>query len=123
MIEILFWLYLANTLLLTVHEIDSAYWHEWDLFHLPGGEPVFLLVHFPLLFLVIFGLVLVDRGEQAGLILSLIVSGSGLFAFLIHTFFISRGHAEFKTPVSLAILWSTLLVSLIQLGLTVAILV
>jgi len=30
------WLYLVNTVLLTVHEIDSAYWHEWRLLRLPG---------------------------------------------------------------------------------------
>ena len=30
-------LYLANTALLIAHEIDSAYWKEWELFHLPGG--------------------------------------------------------------------------------------
>ena len=46
--QILFWLYLANALTLIVHEIDSAYWKEWDLFRLPGGEAGFLLLHFPL---------------------------------------------------------------------------
>ena len=60
--DILFWLYLTNTLTLIVHEIDSAYWKEWGLFHLPGGEVGFLLLHFPLLFPVLFGLVLVDHG-------------------------------------------------------------
>lgn len=121
--EILFWLYLANTLTLIVHEIDSAYWKEWKLFHLPGGEAGFLLVHFPLLFLLLFGLVLIDRGEPGGLILSLILCGGGLFAFSIHTFFIRRGHPEFKTLTSQGILIGTLLLSLVQLGLTIAILV
>ena len=53
----------------------------------------------------------------------LIVSGAGLFTFSIHTYFIRHRHPEFKTPVSLCILWSTLLISLAQLGLTVTILV
>jgi len=26
----LLWLYLANAVLLITHEIDSAYWKEWD---------------------------------------------------------------------------------------------
>lgn len=26
------WLYLANATVLITHEIDSAYWHEWELF-------------------------------------------------------------------------------------------
>lgn len=119
----LFWLYLANTLTLMIHEVDSAYWQEWKLFHLPGGEAGFLLLHFPLLFPVLCGLVLVDRGAIAGLILALIVCGGGLFAFTIHTFFIRRGHPEFKTPVSQGILWLTLLLSLAQLGVTIMLLV
>ena len=30
-------LYLVNASLLVTHEIDSAYWNEWELLHLPGG--------------------------------------------------------------------------------------
>jgi hypothetical protein len=121
--EILFWLYLANTLTLIVHEIDSAYWKEWRLFHLPGEEAGFLLLHFPLLFAVLYGLVLVDRRALAGLILSLLLCGGGIFAFSIHTFFIRRGHPEFKTSVSQGILWATLLLSLAQLVVTIMILI
>ena len=29
--------YFVNSVLLIVHEIDSAYWEEWNLFRLPGG--------------------------------------------------------------------------------------
>jgi hypothetical protein len=121
--EILFWLYLANTLTLIVHEIDSAYWKEWRLFHLPWEEAGFLLLHFPLLFAVLYGLVLVDRRALAGLTLSLLLCGGGIFAFSIHTFFIRRGHPEFKTSVSQEILWATLLLSLAQLVVTIMILI
>ncbi len=31
-------LYLANATLLVVHELDSVFWREWELFRLPGGE-------------------------------------------------------------------------------------
>ena len=27
------WLYIATATLLVVHEIDSAFWKEWDLLH------------------------------------------------------------------------------------------
>jgi len=37
MADFLFWLYLSNSILLINHEIDSAYWKEWELFKLPGG--------------------------------------------------------------------------------------
>jgi hypothetical protein len=123
MMEFIFWLYLLNATLLIVHEIDSAYWQEWKLFHLLGGETGFLLLHIPLLMPVLYGLVLLELGTLAGLVLSVLVCVSGLFAFSIHTFFLRRGHPEFKTPVSLGILWTILLVSLAQLGLTVLMLV
>jgi hypothetical protein len=120
--DLLFWLYLINALTLIIHEIDSAYWKEWELFRLPGGVAGFLLLHFPLLFLVLYGLALVDRGAFAGQIFSLALSLAGIFAFSIHAYFIRRGREEFKTPVSLSILWGTLLLSLAQLGVTLIVL-
>ena len=117
--DILFWLYLTNTLLLILHEIDSAYWKEWKLFHLPGGETGFLLMHIPLLLPMLYGIVLLNRGLPAGMIISLLVSLIGLFAFAIHKFFILRGHQEFKTTISQSILWTILLVSLAQISLTI----
>ena len=117
--EILFWIYLVNAVLIINHEIDSAYWHEWELFHLPGSITGFLLLHFPLLFVVLYGLVLVFQQTAAGLILSLVLSLGGLFAFTIHTYFIRRGREEFKGPMSQFILAATLIVSLIQAILTI----
>lgn len=35
--------YTATLLSLIVHQIDAAYWHEWDMFHVPGGIQGFLL--------------------------------------------------------------------------------
>ena len=61
MADFLFQLYLTNSVLLINHEIDSAYWKEWELFRLPGGIAGFLLIHFPLLFLILYGLILVPR--------------------------------------------------------------
>ena len=42
-------LYLLNFALLFSHEIDSAFWKEWDLFGIPGGIQVFLFLNFLLL--------------------------------------------------------------------------
>jgi len=100
--------------LLINHEIDSAYWKEWDLFGLPGGITGFLILHFPLLFLVMYGLVLVFEHAFAGLIFSLILSLAGMFAFGIHMSSIKRGRDEFRTPISLSILVALLIVSLCQ---------
>jgi len=123
MTEILFWLYLSNSVLLINHEIDSAYWKEWELFKLPGGITGFLLVHFPLLLFILYGLVLVSRSSLSGLIFSLILSLSGIFAFSIHTYFLKKGRNEFDKPISKFILMATLIVSIVQLAVTIYLMV
>ncbi len=114
MLEVLFWIYLINAIFLIIHEIDSAYWKEWELFGIPGGIGGFLLLHFPMLFVLLYGLVLLSKYSFAGLVISLIVSFGGIFAFYIHTYFIKKGREEFKTPMSLFILISTLAISIVQ---------
>lgn len=118
MADLLFWLYLVNSVLLINHEIDSAYWKEWDLFRLPGGITGFLIIHFPLLFFILYGLVQVFQRSFTGLIFSLIVCVGGIFAFGIHLFFIKKGREAFNTAISLFILSSVLIVSLVQFAIT-----
>lgn len=119
MINALFWLYLINSVLLINHEIDSAYWNEWKLFHLQGGITVFLIIHFPLLFIILYGLVEVYKQSLTGLVLSVILSAGGIFAFSIHSYFIRRGNPEFSLPLSRLILIATLITSLAQMAITV----
>ena len=119
MADVVFWLYSANATLLIVHEIESAYREEWKLFRLPGGISFFLIVHLPLVFLILYGLVQVEQASLAGKILSLVLALAGLFAFSIHTFFNYKGHPEFKTPISLLILIAILGVSAAQLVITI----
>jgi hypothetical protein len=117
--DALSWLYLCAATLIIVHEIDSAYWKEWELFHLPGGIGGFVLVHVPLVALIMFGLMQVKRGTFAGMVLALVLASGGVFAFLVHLVFILRGRAEFKTPVSLGVLGAALVMSLSLASLTV----
>ncbi|MBW2487822.1 MAG: hypothetical protein JRE72_10395 [Deltaproteobacteria bacterium] len=117
--KILFWIYLVNAILLINHEIDSAYWKEWELFKLPGGIGAFLLLHVPLLFLILYGLVCLDRQTAFGLVASMVVSAGGIFAFCIHMAFIGKGRHEFDTPISRLILYLTLLVSIVQATVTI----
>jgi len=115
----LFWLYMVNAVLLICHEIDSAYWKEWELFKIPGGITTFLILHFPILFLILYGLILVFTRTFGGLVISLILGGGGLFALLIHTYFIKQGHEEFRKSISLFILISMGIVSIFQILLTI----
>jgi hypothetical protein len=119
MSDLLLWLYIANAVLLIVHEIDSAYWKEWELFHLPGGITGFLLIHIPLVAIILWGLVLISRNSPAGAYFSLLICVAGLFAFAIHTYFLRKGHSQFDTLCSRGILIAILLVSVIQAIVTV----
>lgn len=114
----LFWLYLTNAVLLITHEIDSAYWKEWELFELPGGVTGFLLLHIPLLLFILYGLTLVSAHSRWGLVFSLALSLGGLFAFSIHSYFLRKGREEFNQPVSKYMLKAILLVSVVQLAAT-----
>jgi hypothetical protein len=129
--EMLYWLYLANAALLITHEIDSAYWKEWNLFGFLFGRPsgydddrkplaIFLLCHIPAAFLVVWGASEVVRGSTAGTVMSLVLAGGGIFAFTVHMIFMARGRDEFRAPVSVLILVGTLLVSLGQIAAFIA---
>ena len=107
-------LYLINFALLFTHEIDSAFWREWELFHLPGGIQGFLIANFLLLVVALYGFKKLLSGEKSGHVFSLILAGGGIFAFIIHSYFILTGHGEFTLPVSLGLLFSTLIVSAVQ---------
>lgn len=113
--ETLLWLYLANAVFLILHEIDSAYWKEWELFGLPGGPAGFLLLHIPLLFLVLYGLLPVARQLPSGLWFSLALGAGGILAFGIHTVYLKKGKPQFDVPVSKFILAATLALSAAQI--------
>jgi len=116
--DALFWIYCANAALLLVHELDSVYWKEWDLFRMKGGIDLFLVLHIPLCFAAVAGAALLVQNRPAGNILSLILCAGGLAAPVIHGVFIRKGHPEFRTPLSISILAGTGLLSLIQAVLT-----
>lgn len=119
--DLLFWIYLINAVILINHEIDSAYWQEWKLINPndKNGINGFLIIHFPLLFFILLGQVLVYEDKFAGMIISLILSASGLFAFFFHFYHLRKGKPEFNTPISKAIIISTFVISLVQIYLTI----
>ncbi len=113
-------LYLLNAALLVVHEIDSAFWREWDLLGLPGGEAGFLAIHLPLVALLIWGYGRLLAGARAGAILSLALAAAGVLAAALHAALLLRGRPEFRAPGSIAVLAATLVASLAQAPLAIA---
>ena len=109
-------IYAINFGLLFTHEIDSAYWQEWNLFNIPGGIQFFLLTNLILFIIAIYGYSQLLNQKQSGYWFSLLLAGSGIFAFSIHTYFILMGHPEFTVVGSEILLVIILLVSLTQIG-------
>ncbi|MBI5649240.1 MAG: hypothetical protein HZC40_02150 [Chloroflexi bacterium] len=107
-------LYLLNFALLFTHEIDSAFWKEWELFGIPGEIQVFLVLNFLLLLVALYGFKQVILGAPRAFAFSILLAASGVFAFCIHAYFIATGHPQFTLPVSMAILVLTLIVSIAQ---------
>ena len=114
MCDILLWIYLFNAILIIMHEIDSGYWKEWELFRMKGGITFFLLLHIPLLFIVLYGLILVNEKTLVGLIVALFLALCGIGAFCIHHYFLHKGRSEFSTILSRFILTMTGLISIVQ---------
>ena len=111
-------IYLFNLALLATHEIDSAFWHEWKLFSLPGGIGLFLILNFILLLLFLFGIERVADWIKGAATFSYLLAASGIFAFGIHTYFILRGNPEFTSVISYSILILTLVTSVVQIVFT-----
>ncbi|MBT3223213.1 MAG: hypothetical protein HN348_29415 [Proteobacteria bacterium] len=116
------WIYVINTTLLVCHEIDSAYWKEWELFYLPGGVQFFVFLPLPILVLFLWGLLLLDRGERRGLAFSLILGLVATGAPVIHGGFLALGNTQFLLPLSLALLGVMGVTGIVQLVMTIRLL-
>ena len=120
MADLFFWIYFVNAILLINHEIDSAYWKEWKLFKLPYGISGFLIFNIIIITFFLYGMIQVYENNSSGLIFSLLLSLTGIFAFIAHMYFIKKGNKEFTIPISLAILGAIFIVSIIQFGITIS---
>jgi ABC-type Co2+ transport system permease subunit len=110
----LLWLYLLNAAVLITHEIDSAYWHEWELFGIPGGIQVFLGLNLLLVIAILYGLQALALGHKSGTVLAWMLVAGGLFAVIIHSYFLLQGSQAFSSQASLALLFATFVLSLAQ---------
>ncbi|TAK64605.1 MAG: hypothetical protein EPO22_05620 [Dehalococcoidia bacterium] len=101
-------LYAIVLALLLTHQIDSAYWKEWELLHIPGGPQLNLGLNFGLIIVGLAGFALVIDGSTAGHVMSLLVAAAGVLACAIHGHFIAHGDERFRLPASIAVLVATL---------------
>jgi len=119
--DLLFWTYLINATILIIHEMDSAYWQEWKLIdpNDKNGINGFLILHIPMIIAILLGLIFIYDNRFAGLILSLVLSAGGLFAFFFHFYHLRKGKQEFNTILSKGLIISTFVISAFQIILTI----
>lgn len=110
--DLLIWAYIISATILMVHEIDSGYWKEWELFKLPGGQSFFMIIHIPLVALILYGLIEVYQKTTAGTVFSIILASAGIIGFCLHTYFLLKGKKQFDVLVSKVLIIAMLISSL-----------
>lgn len=108
-------LYVLNASLLLCHEIDSAFWKEWELFHLPGGATGFVALHLVLIPWVLWGAVAIARQRPAGRWLAILLGLGGLAGGAAHTAFLLSGDPRFTTLFSKSLIAAFVVTSALQL--------
>ena len=111
-------IYGVNATLLICHEIDSAYWREWELFRIPGGASMFVALHIPLIAIVLWGLILTARQSHAWRWYSLLLSLAGIGGGLVHLAFLFTVNEIFATHFSSTLIGAFFLTSIMQLTMT-----
>ena len=108
------WIFLLNATVLITHQIDAAYWHEWELFRIPGGNQVNLILNLPILILVLYAHRVVAANGKAAAACHKLLAGLGLLTAAIHSCFFLLGDEAFMQPVSIALLAATAVLSIFQ---------
>jgi len=116
--EVITILYIVNTTLLLLHEIESAYEKEWEILRLPGTITGFLIFHIPIILLLLYGLLEIEKGTHFGLILGLIAGIGGTVPFLVHKILVRRKE-HFNLVISNVIIYSNVASGLLLLSYSV----
>jgi hypothetical protein len=108
-------LYLVNLALLATHQVDAAYWHEWEVFGIPGGISMFLTVNVVAVLVLAWGLGAVAAKRRGARGAAIGCAAVGLATVAIHGGFLIRDPIAFWSPPSLIVLVGILVVSGAQL--------
>ena len=100
--------YLITMCLLIIHQIDAAFWKEWEMFYLPGGVQAYLLFNIIVIPILLLGYRSIIKANQTAVKYSYLCAGLGIVTFTIHAVFLASGYEQFKLPLSLFIICSCL---------------
>ncbi|CAH0288297.1 MULTISPECIES: DUF6713 family protein [Stenotrophomonas] len=100
--------YLATMMSLLLHQIDAAFWQEWQMFQVPGGIQGFLLFNLLAIGVLLHGYRQVVLGLGSARRYALLCGVLGIGTALIHAGFAAAGRDEFHLPLSLLTLLACL---------------
>jgi hypothetical protein len=101
-------LYILNATLLLLHEIESAYEQEWEILKLPGKITGFLILHIPIIVLIFYGLIEIDKQSTIGLIFGIVTGIGGIIPFVVHKIVVKK-EEHFNLMISNIIIFSNIL--------------
>jgi hypothetical protein len=91
-------IYILNATLLILHEMESAYVKEWEIFKLKGTINGFVVLHIPIFLVLFWGAVELGRQTTAGAVIALIAGIGGLLPFFVHKILVKKkGYFESTT--------------------------
>ncbi len=107
--------YLTTLCLLIFHQIDAAYWHEWEMFYLPGGIQLYLVFNIIVLPVLLMGYKSVIVGSDSRYRYSYLCAVLGILTFTIHAIFLLFSYEQFTLPLSLLLIVACLVSAIWQL--------
>ena len=96
--------YFCTMLFLILHQIDAAYWQEWDMFYLPGGVQGFLIFNLAAIAVVLVGYRHVLLATPRAPFYATCCAALGVATFVIHAGFALAGREQFHLPLSMVII-------------------
>jgi hypothetical protein len=107
-----------NLALVLAHQVDAAYWREWEMFGLPGGIQLFNALNVVIFLVVLFCFVAVIQRRSSGFCCSLFIALLCASVLPIHTAFALSGFNQFHLPFSVFLIFATFAASIVQVALT-----
>jgi hypothetical protein len=100
-------IFILNASLLLLHEIESSYEREWEILKLPGRVTGFLILHIPLILLLFYGVLEIEKQSSTGFILGIIFGVGGTIPFLVHKI-LKRVKDRFNLVISNILIYSNI---------------
>ncbi len=114
--------FILNATLLLLHEIESSYEREWEILKLPRKISGFLILHIPIILILFYGVVEIEKQTQIGLVLGVISGIGGIIPFLVHRVIIRRKD-RFNLLISSVLMYLNIIAGVITAVLSVSLLI